>query len=218
MVDADGLAAMTALADPVRRRLYRLAAARAIGRDEAADVVGIPRRTAAFHLDRLADAGLVTVSYRRLSGRSGPGAGRPSKLYAAASVDLVASIPERHYDLAGELLASAIERSETSGTPVRAELAAAAHEKGEGIGAEDGDLEVALTRCGFEPADDGTGGLLLENCPFHVLAAGHTDLICAANVAFVRGLADGAGDGREATLEPREGHCCVRVRPAAERP
>src|SRR4051812_47733490 len=100
---ADPVGAIAALSDPIRRRLYRLAAERAIGRDEAADTIGIPRGTAAFHLDRLADAGLVTVSYRRLSGRTGPGAGRPSKLYAAASTDLIASVPERHYELAGGL-------------------------------------------------------------------------------------------------------------------
>ncbi|MEU1972902.1 helix-turn-helix domain-containing protein [Microbacterium sp. NPDC019599] len=216
MVALNRIDAIAALDDPVRRRLYRLTTDRPVGRDEAADLVGIPRSTAAFHLDRLADAGLVTVSYRRLSGRSGPGAGRPSKLYAAASADVVGSVPERHYELAGDLLASAIERSEVDGVPVRDALAAEAHATGVELGARSADLTEALTRCGFEPADDGAHGVRLENCPFHALASAHTSLVCAANVSFVSGLAEGAGDPRESLLEPRDGHCCVAVRPRAQ--
>ncbi|WP_243073860.1 metalloregulator ArsR/SmtB family transcription factor [Microbacterium sp. SS28] len=216
MVNANRIAAIAALGDPVRRRLYLLTAERPVSRDEAADAVGIARSTAAFHLDRLADEGLVTVSYRRLSGRSGPGAGRPSKLYAAASVDVSASIPERHYDLAGDLLASAIERAERDDVPVREALATQAHEVGTAIGAESADLDTALVRCGFEPTADEGGGVILQNCPFHALATTHTALVCGANVALVRGMAEGAGDPRESVLEPRDGHCCVRVRPASE--
>ncbi|MFH8249442.1 helix-turn-helix transcriptional regulator [Microbacterium sp. B2969] len=214
MVSENRLDGVAALGDPVRRRLYRLTLERPVGRDEAADAVGIPRSTAAFHLDRLADAGLVAVSYRRLSGRTGPGAGRPSKLYAATSADVVASVPERHYDLAGGLLASAIERAEEHGMPVREALEHEARATGADLGARDADLEGALVRCGFEPRDDGEGGILLENCPFHALATAHTDLVCTANVSFVRGLAEGTGDEREAVLAPRAGHCCVHVRVA----
>ena len=215
MVEENRIGAIAALGDPVRRRLYRLAAERPIGRDEAADAVGIPRSTAAFHLDRLAEAGLVTVTYRRLSGRSGPGAGRPSKLYAASSADVAGSVPERHYELAGGLLASAIERADADGVPVREALAAEAYATGAEIGAAHAPLDTALERCGYEPADDGSGGVLLENCPFHALATEHTDLVCGANVSFVRGLAEGAGDAREAALAPRAGHCCVIVRATA---
>ncbi|QIG40018.1 helix-turn-helix domain-containing protein [Microbacterium sp. 4R-513] len=215
MVAENRIGAIAALADPLRRRLYRLTVRAPLGRDEAADAMGIPRSTAAFHLDRLAEAGLVTVSYRRLTGRSGPGAGRPSKLYAAASVDVVGSVPERHYEIAGGLLASAIERADAEARPIREVLADEAHETGTEIGAAHVPLETALERCGYEPADDGEGGLRLENCPFHALARDHTDLVCGANVAFVRGLAEGAGDAREAVLEPREGRCCVAVRAVA---
>jgi predicted ArsR family transcriptional regulator len=44
-------------------------------------VVEVSRNLAAFHLDRMASTGLLTVEYRRLTGRSGRGAGRPAKLY-----------------------------------------------------------------------------------------------------------------------------------------
>ena len=52
-----------------------------MGRDQAAQGVGVPTHTAKFHLDRLVDEGLLEVEFRRLSGRTGPGSGRPAKLY-----------------------------------------------------------------------------------------------------------------------------------------
>ena len=85
--------AVAVLADPQRRELYRLATEREISRDEAAAALGIPRSTAAAHLERLAGAGLLAVTHVRRSGRTGPGAGRPAKLYRAASADVAASIP-----------------------------------------------------------------------------------------------------------------------------
>ena len=103
-------------------------------------------------------------------------------------------MPERHYELAGELLASSIERAERDGIPVRDALDAEAHALGRGLGAGRTALEDALTRCGYSPADDGRGGLTLENCPFHALATRHTPLVCGANLALVAGRR--RGDGR----------------------
>ena len=100
--------AVAVLADPQRRELYRLASEQEISRDDAAAALGLPRSTAAMHLERLADAGLLAVTHVRRSGRSGPGAGRPAKLYRAASADVAASIPERHYELVGDLLTGVI--------------------------------------------------------------------------------------------------------------
>lgn len=206
--------AVAALADPVRRGLYRLAADRAIGRDEAADALGIPRTTAAFHLDRLADAGVLTVSYARRSGRTGPGAGRPAKLYRAAAGDLSVSIPERHYELAGDVLAAAALRADEAGIPVREALTTEAYAAGAAIGAAHDDLESALTACGYEPRAEASGDLVLDNCPFHALATRHTALICGANVELVRGMGAATGDPRTPVLAPAAGRCCVHVRPA----
>ncbi|UUT35012.1 helix-turn-helix domain-containing protein [Microbacterium elymi] len=124
--------ALGALGDPMRRRVYDVVARAhdAVGRDAAAAAAGIPRSTVAFHLDRLVEAGLLTVEYRRLSGRSGPGAGRPAKLYRAVAGELVGSIPERHYEVAGDLLASAAERADRDGVPMRDAVTAQAHELG----------------------------------------------------------------------------------------
>ena len=211
----NNLDALAALGEPVRRALYRavVASESPLSRDAAAGAVGIPRSTAAVHLDRLVEAGLLTAEHRRLSGRNGPGAGRPTKLYSAAPGDLLASAPERHYELAGDLLASAAERADREGIPVRTALAEEARETGSEIGRAHAPFETALLACGYGPRDDGDGGIVLENCPFHALAGRHTDLICGANLELVRGIADGAGDDREVALEPRAGHCCVAVHP-----
>lgn len=212
--------AIAALVDPQRRDLYRLAAQREISRDEAAATLGIPRSTAAVNLDRLADAGLLTVSYVRRSGRTGPGAGRPAKLYRAVAAELAASIPERHYELVGDLLAAAAERADESGIPVRDALAIEAFATGAAIGVGAGSLEEALGACGYAPRDPEGGGeasadLLLENCPFHLLASRHTALICGANLELVRGLAAATDDGRTPVLAPAEGRCCVEIRTSA---
>src|SRR5687768_6107020 len=102
-----------ALADPVRRRLYRFVAEQsdAVSRDQAADGVEVPRHTAKFHLDRLVDEGLLVAEFRRLTGRTGPGAGRPAKLYRRSTREVAVSVPTRRYDLVGQVLADAVERS-----------------------------------------------------------------------------------------------------------
>src|SRR3712207_6143504 len=102
----EAVAALSALDDPVRRRLYDYVAAHhaPVARDEAAAGVGLGRPLAAYHLDKLAAEGLLTVSYQRRSGRSGPGSGRPAKLYARSDREVCASVPPRDYGLAARLL------------------------------------------------------------------------------------------------------------------
>ncbi|WP_214466395.1 helix-turn-helix transcriptional regulator [Microbacterium flavescens] len=207
-VDAVGV-----LSDRLRGEIYGLVAASdsPLSRDDVAAAASVPRSTAAFHLDRLADAGLVTVEHRRLSGRSGPGAGRPAKLYRAAHVDVIASMPERHYELVGELFAAAIERAEREGTTVRDAVSLEARALGLALGRAQPSLEDALTRCGYSPSDDGTGRVTLENCPFHALATRHTPLVCGANLSLVEGLVDATGDERTPRLDAAAGRCCVAI-------
>src|SRR4051794_5957379 len=106
---AEQVAGVGALADPVRRALYRFVVEsdEPVSRDQAAAGVALPRHTAKFHLDRLVADGLLDVEFRRLSGRRGPGAGRPSKLYRRSGRQLSVSIPPRRYDMAGGGLAEA---------------------------------------------------------------------------------------------------------------
>jgi predicted ArsR family transcriptional regulator len=205
-LDAD-LAAVGSLSDPTRRRLYVLVtrSSEPVGRDEAADALGIPRQTAAYHLDRLADEGLVDVEFLRRSGRTGPGAGRPAKLYKKTDRDHEVSLPPRRYGLAARILLAAV----SSGAIKRKDLVAAAHR----IGAElvQGDLDQALRETGYDPVME-KGEIRFRNCPFHVLKIQDQRTVCNLNLGLVEGMLEGTGDGRKAYLEPSESYCCVRVR------
>jgi predicted ArsR family transcriptional regulator len=215
------VAAIAALAEPTRRRLYDHVARQAhpIGRDEAAEALDLPRATAAFHLDKLVADGLLDVHYERRTGRTGPGAGRPAKLYRRSDRPVAVSLPERAYDLAGDLLAAALTEAEDSGRPAREVLGRRAYERGRELGAsvgrDDGAGRDAVLRVldenGFEPRPE-DGGITLVNCPFHRLARTHTELVCGMNLRLINGVLDGIpGTGLAASLRPTPGTCCVRL-------
>jgi predicted ArsR family transcriptional regulator len=214
---ASRAASVGTLAEPTRRALYEyvVASREPVGREQAASALDLAPHTAAFHLDKLVDAGLLSTEFRRLGGRSGPGAGRPSKLYRRADAELTVSLPDRHYDLVGHILASGVDRAQ-AGTPLEQAIDAAASEAGRAIGSEaaPGDASAfvdVLGDHGFEPrVTDDT--VLLANCPFDALAASHGRLVCGLNRSFVQGIADGVGCDAEARLEPEPGHCCVKAR------
>ena len=220
--DAAGIGA---LADPVRRRLYLYVCSQPepVGRDEAAAAVGVARHQAKFHLDRLEADGLLESEFARLSGRSGPGAGRTSKLYRRADREIAVSLPEREYELAGRLLADAVAESVSSGEPVLDVLhrRAAAHGRALGRSALDGvttpesaasALRLAarvLAGHGYEPRPDGER-VVLSNCPFHSLAKAQTELVCHMNEALVAGIAGTMGPHcPHVILDPEPGRCCV---------
>lgn len=207
------LAGLASLDDPVRRRLYQYVAAQdgLVSREEAAAAAGITRGLAAYHLDRLAGAGLLETAYARPPGRGGPGAGRPAKLYRRAERELSVSVPPRAYELLARLLAEAAE-SDATGT-VRSTLHEVARDVGRQIGAQaGGDLTAALRGCGYQPHADADGTLDLRNCPFHRLAQEHRDLVCGLNLRLVEGvIAGSARTGARAVLRPRPGRCCVVV-------
>jgi predicted ArsR family transcriptional regulator len=222
----DRVSAVAALAEPTRRRLYEHVAREPapVSRDEAAAALAVPRATAAFHLDRLVDDGLLDAHYERRTGRTGPGAGRPSKLYRRSDCTVEVSLPERHYDLAGDLLAGAMAAAESSGEPPRLVLDRLAYERGRCLGegarsaADDPDgrrtaLRV-LEELGFEPRVE-DGAVTLANCPFHRLARTHTQVVCGMNLRLLAGVLDGASStGLAARLHPTERRCCVRMDPA----
>lgn len=185
-----------------------------MGRDEAATAVRLPRTTAAFHLDRLVEAGVLVVEFSKLNGRTGPGSGRPSKLYRQASSEVSVAVPERHYDLMGDVLAASIEAADQSGSSIRESLTATARRHGRDLGAAAGSLTRVLETTGYVPEDAGDGTKILTNCPFHRLAASHTDIICRANLALLEGVAEGANDRScDILFDPSEGRCCVRIAP-----
>ncbi|MEX0625309.1 MAG: transcriptional regulator [Chloroflexota bacterium] len=214
--------AVSLLAEPVRGALYEwvVSAGRAVSRHEAAAALGLTRALAAFHLDRLAAADLLAVEYRRVSGRTGPGAGRTSKLYRPAGRRVSVSLPGRRYDVAAELFARAIEQTETQLPPVA--LNDAAHEMGEAIGSaarQAGkpkkrlrDLLLAtLAERDYQPHVR-SGEIRLENCPFQTLVDKHRPLVCGMNLALIEGLISGLGARwTAARTDPLPEQCCVAI-------
>jgi predicted ArsR family transcriptional regulator len=214
------LARIVALGDPTRAALYAYVASRRapVSRDEAAAALTVPRHVAKFHLDRLVEAGLLATEYHRPPGRSGPGAGRPAKHYRLSG-ELAVSVPERHYDMAGELLARAITEAGDAAGPVVEELGRLTHATGLAIGARHragrsrpaAALAQVLAELGYQPRRE-RGALVLDNCPFHHLAATATDLVCGMNLELIRGVVEGlGGSGLRPALEPTPGACCVRI-------
>ncbi|WP_454337594.1 helix-turn-helix transcriptional regulator [Streptomyces glaucescens] len=217
-LSAADLAAAAALDEPTRRRLYDHVVRQPdpVSRDEAAAALGLGRRTAAFHLDRLAEESLLSVVYERRSGRTGPGAGRPAKLYKRSTRQFTVNLPERNYELAGRLLAQALEESEATGEPVRGVLHRKARELGTQLAGRTGPgVFDLLERYGFEPRRDGEA-IVLGNCPFHALARAHTRTVCGMNLHLLTGVLRGLDEsGLEARLAPSPGRCCVRLEPIA---
>jgi predicted ArsR family transcriptional regulator len=217
MTDLDPVSSLSSLDDPVRRRLYEVVCERAepVGRDEAAAAAGVGRALAVYHLDKLAEAGLLTASYQRPPGRGGPGAGRPAKRYARSDREFAVTVPPREYELAARLLIQAIE-SDPSGRS-RATLADAARRLGSELGSRyhghGGDnLMGALARQGYEPRRGEDGVTRLRNCPFHQLAEHHRDIVCGMNLGLIEGIVSGlAAAGARPVLDPRPGHCCVAI-------
>ncbi|MEU5274886.1 helix-turn-helix domain-containing protein [Streptomyces asoensis] len=221
MKDIDAIAV---LQDPVRRRLYEYVAAqgREVGRNEAAEAAGVARTLAAHHLDRLTEAGLLESGSRRLTGRSGPGAGRPAKVYVRARGERSVSLPARDYRTAAELLAEAAEEAGLDDG-----LRAAARRRGEALrdsAAPCGGLEEAmemLTARGYEPHLEGVEGeagaaervVRMRNCPFHAVAERFPPLVCGMNLALLEGLLGAHGPVR-ARMDARPGECCVVIEPS----
>lgn len=227
MVKVEGpseLDALAALKDPLRSEVYRYVAGRQepAGREEVATALDLPRSVAAFHLDKLASAGLLDVEYRRPPGRSGPGAGRPAKLYRRSGREFSVSVPDRSYDLAGLLLAESVASAHADGAdPIEtAQKVSRAH--GVEVGrrrppvrpsSRGGRQAVvdALREEGYEPRVEGRT-VVLSNCPFHRLADRQRNLICGMNLELVSGLIEGMGvTGLQPCLRPAPDRCCVVV-------
>jgi predicted ArsR family transcriptional regulator len=218
------VAGIGALSDPLRRRLYMYVCAQRepVTRELAADALELAPHQAKFHLDRLERDGLLDSFYARVSGRRGPGAGRPAKLYRRADRDVAVSLPDREYQIAGTLMANAIAESTEAGTPVIEAL----HRLAKAYGRHIGDIAVGadpprttraaldlavetLIQNGYEPRRD-EGRVVMANCPFHALARAQTQLVCQMNHALIGGLTEALGPNSPAAeLDPAPDRCCV---------
>ena len=214
------LDALAALGDGTRRRLYEVVAesVRPVGRDRAAETAQIDRSLAAYHLDKLVECGLLEASYGRPHGRSGPGAGRPAKLYRRSPREFAVRAPARDYQLLAELLVRAADESVPE---ARAAIEQAARELGRSLGdaarhgGETGQdtLQSLLRARGYEPVETEPGLLRLRNCPFDAVAGRYPAVVCALNLALIEGMLAGlGGDPTAALLAPQDGVCCVAIR------
>ena len=216
------------LAEPTRRALFQSCrrAATPLTREELAGAVGISRRLAAFHLDVLADAGLLSVDYARPAGRTGPGAGRPAKRYTAAPVDLELSVPPRRYDVAARVMARGLAVANEQGTDALETTFDVAQQEGRRVGrlrrtpgrksaAATTDVAIdVLTDLGYEPSSGRDRCVELCNCPFDSIVDVATDVVCGLNQRFVAGVLEGLDGHRavQAELDPAPDRCCVVLR------
>jgi predicted ArsR family transcriptional regulator len=221
------LAAVALLADPLRGRLYRLVRRQhPLSRDQAAGAVGVSRGLAAFHLDKLVDGGLLRARYQAPPGRP-PRVGRLPKVYEPSDLQVGVTIPERRYDLVGEVLVDAIAEATLDGQPLAAATriaTARGQELGDGFRRARGLGRVgperaltiateALEGHGYEPHRLDQCTVELRNCPFHTLARRNPEVVCTVNRSLLEGLLRGLGDRRtEAALAPRPDACCVELR------
>lgn len=216
------LASVSSLEDPVRRRLYEIVTERSepVCRDEAASSAGIGRSLAAYHLDKLVESGLLTVTYQRLGGRSGPGAGRPAKLYAKSDREFAVSVPPREYELAARILVQAL--ADDRGGTSRGALHDAAYRLGAELtrpekAGDPRELARVLADHGYDPARcdkncDKNTVIRLRNCPFHQLAERNRDIVCGMNLSLIGGVVAGLRlPDWQPVLDPRPGHCCVTI-------
>ena len=239
MNSVDELAAVALLAEPVRLELYRYVRGQhvPVGREEAARAVGISVKLAAFHLDRLVEAQMLDIGYRRLSGRTGPGAGRPAKVYTVSKRRFTVSLPRTGYSLAASIMASAL--SGLSGAPDGSDGADAVRQVARSTGQRLG-LDIrrgartnsarrralfrSLEQLGYEPQQEDpqqensevssevSVRVSLRNCIFVDLTKDHRELVCGMNAALMHGLLEGA-DLPDLQVEGRsaEQGCCACI-------
>jgi predicted ArsR family transcriptional regulator len=225
-VQREALAAVAALNEDVRRALYEhvRSAGEPVSREAAADAVGISRKLAAFHLDKLVDLGLLRSGFAASGTRR---VGRAPRLYEPGAIDVCVRIPARSPELIADILVSAVTEHD-GGEQATAAALRIARERGAEVGcaaraaARPGRIgaeraialaERVLAEQGFEPYRAGSA-VRLRNCPFHPFAARAPEFVCGLNREYVRGLLDGMGAGERAIAElsPLPGECCVQLR------
>lgn len=223
------LTAIAALSDPFRRRLYRFIRRShgPVNREQAAASVGISRKLAAFHLDKLVEVGLLHATHERVGHVRK--VGRTPKVYQPTQAVVRISIPEHQHDLLAEILLDAVVNQRADENAQQAALRLA-QQRGEELGGVErtrirpGRLgaeraltltEYVLARYGFEPARDNPTAIRLRNCPFHPLTHRAPELVCAINHAFLTGFLHGLqATTVHAVLAPHPPECCVRLRTA----
>ena len=225
----EAVSAVAVLAEESRRVMYAFIRrqSRPVTRDEAAAEAGISRKLAAFHLEKLVEAGLLRAEPQPRPAGAPRGRGRVPKAYRPTDAQLTVTIPERRLDLLGEVLVDALAAEADTGSARQAALRGA-RERGGDLGTAERTARRlhrtgaeravhlacgVLERVGYEPYPGDDGAVRLRNCPFHPLAARQRELVCGMNRELIDGLLRGLGnDTVQAVLAPRPGECCVELR------
>lgn len=218
-------AALEMLADPQRRAVYEVVCqdGQPLSRDQVGSAAGISGALAAFHLEKLVQAGLLVADARAPAG-SVPKVGRPAKRYWRSQLQIDLTLPARQYGLAGQLLAAALEAAaagEDAGDAARrlahAQGRELAHQNPPGHRPEPDPhpltgVRERLQALGYAPAEHGDR-VTLRNCPFQAIVQVARDVACGMNLALLEGLLDGlpVRDRVIATLEPQADGCCVAL-------
>lgn len=194
----------TALGDPTRRRVFFAVreSGALMSKDDVAAAVGIDRRLAGHHLDKLVEHGFLQAEFHRRNGRSGPGAGRPAKHYRLAEQEELVALPDRHYDLLASLLLKAA--ADDSGAAREDVLDRVGYEFGYQVGLQeleagrsrpgqagvDAVAEVVriLSRFGFAAESEGEGTIRACACPFEELAMADPERVCGLDRSIWRGM------------------------------
>lgn len=223
---ASAIKAVASLTDDLRRGMYAFIrrVRRPVTRDEAAAEVGISRKLAAFHLDKLVEAGLLRASYDAVGAIRK--VGRAPKVYETADADIQIAIPARQHGLLADILLDAVLAAGLDENARQATMRIA-RQRGEDLGASEREqarpgrlgaeraltvAEAVLAQYGFEPTRENSTLVRLRNCPFHPLAAKAPDLVCGINHAFLTGFLTGLDAATtRAVLMPYTGECCVRL-------
>jgi len=218
--------AVAALEDDLRKAMYEFirTARQPVTREQAAEAVGISRKLAAFHLDKLVAAGLLRSDFEPIGRRR---VGRAPKAYSPVDTDIRVSLPERQHDVLAAILVDGV-LSESAGETAEQAVLRAAEHRGRSLAETErsqlrpGRLgaERALTlsadllsRHGYQPDRVSTTRVCLRNCPFHPISRQSPQFVCGLNHAFLTGFLQGLDASTvEAVLEPRPGECCVELR------
>jgi predicted ArsR family transcriptional regulator len=226
-LDSEAVQAVASLGDPTRRDVYRIVAGahRGLTREQVARASGISRKLAAFHLDKLVEAGLLVNRYDDRRRPQTPG--RRPKVYSRSPLEIALSLPRRDPAALAALLLEAVSTAGPDES-ARASALRVSTARGRELGADlrsrisRGPLgaeraltitETALRDRGFEPTRETATTIRLRNCPYAPLTDDGSDLVCDIHHHFVTGLLAGL-DARtvhaERALHP--GECCVGIR------
>jgi predicted ArsR family transcriptional regulator len=219
----------SAFGDPTRRRIYLFVRDRSeddggVTAGAVAEAFALHPNVARHHLDKLAGGGYVEVA----TGRSGVGAGRPSKRYRVTTPEVAFELPVRQDELVVALLGKALALLPAEAAEAMAEEVGIQYGTAMAVamgGAQPGDAEAlaagqvprsfraalhtvadALTAHGFAAhAEPHANGLQLvsDHCPFGSAAIEHP-VLCAVDRGLVRGMLSALyGESRTATASSR---------------